>query len=44
MSELVNKPREPKKVTCPKCYGAKFINQKTCPTCKGKGVVELLTD
>lgn len=44
MNDLGNKPREPKKVKCPKCNGAKKINQKTCPTCNGTGKVDLLTD
>jgi DnaJ-class molecular chaperone len=44
MGKIIEKPKTPKKVNCPKCNGTGKISGKTCSTCKGTGKLDLLLD
>jgi len=43
-NDLIENPKKPKKVKCPKCNGKGKIGTTICTKCKGTGFVNLLLD
>jgi DnaJ-class molecular chaperone len=42
MGKIIEKTKEPQKVKCKNCNGTGKIAGKTCSTCKGTGIQDLI--